>query len=123
VSPMAPVSAVRAVDRRLAVAGTCFAGAVIVHNGDHLRRGALPARSWLSDSFTSAASVSPLSWFAASLELGAALALGATGATGATASARPGASGTGRGRATMWGVASVFALSQVVVVVVSFAQR
>jgi hypothetical protein len=29
----------------------------------------LPARSWLSDSFTSASHVSPLSWTAASLEV------------------------------------------------------
>ena len=39
----------------------------------------LPARSWLSDSFTSAHQVSPLSWFAASLEVLAALVLGVTG--------------------------------------------
>ncbi len=39
----------------------------------------LPARSWLSDSFTSATGVSPLSWFAASLEMVAAITLGVAG--------------------------------------------
>jgi hypothetical protein len=47
------------------------AGYVLVHF--------LPARSWLSDSFTSAADVSPLSWFAASLEVIAAVTLGVVG--------------------------------------------
>lgn len=40
----------------------------------------LPARPWLSDSFTSATDVSPLSWVAASLEVLAAVALAAGGA-------------------------------------------
>jgi len=39
----------------------------------------LPKRSWLSDSFTSATGVSPLSWFAASLEIVAALTVGVVG--------------------------------------------
>jgi len=39
----------------------------------------LPSRSWLSDSFTSATNVSPLSWFAASLEVTAAVTLGGVG--------------------------------------------
>jgi uncharacterized membrane protein YgdD (TMEM256/DUF423 family) len=39
----------------------------------------LPARSWLSDSFISATDVSPLSWFAASLEVTAAVTLGVVG--------------------------------------------
>jgi len=39
----------------------------------------LPYRSWLSDSFTSATDVSPLSWFAASLEVTAAVTLGVVG--------------------------------------------
>jgi hypothetical protein len=39
----------------------------------------LPSRSWLSDSFTSATNVSPLSWFAASLEVFAAVTLGVVG--------------------------------------------
>ena len=40
----------------------------------------LPARAWLSDSFTShAGAVSPMSWFAASLEVVAALVVGVVG--------------------------------------------
>jgi hypothetical protein len=39
----------------------------------------LPTHSWLSDSFTSATNVSPLSWFAASLEVAAATTLGVVG--------------------------------------------
>jgi hypothetical protein len=39
----------------------------------------LPDRSLFSDSFTSAAGVSPASWFAASLEVIAAVTLAATG--------------------------------------------
>jgi hypothetical protein len=47
------------------------AGYVLVHF--------LPERGWLSDSFTSATDVSPLSWFAASLEVTAAITLGVVG--------------------------------------------
>lgn len=47
------------------------AGYILVHF--------LPSRSWLSDSFTSATNVSPLSWFAASLEVLAAVTLGVVG--------------------------------------------
>jgi hypothetical protein len=39
----------------------------------------LPERGWLSDSFTSATDVSPLSWIAASLEVAAAVTLGIVG--------------------------------------------
>ena len=39
----------------------------------------LPARPWLSDSFTSGAAVSALSWAAASLEIAAALVVGTAG--------------------------------------------
>lgn len=39
----------------------------------------LPGRSWLSDSFVSAAQVSPLSWVAAALEVVAALTVGVVG--------------------------------------------
>jgi hypothetical protein len=39
----------------------------------------LPERSWASDSFTSAPDVSPMSWFAASLEVAASLVLGLAG--------------------------------------------
>jgi hypothetical protein len=58
----------------LAAAVTGFslaAGYVLVHF--------LPARGWLSDSLTSAADVSRLSWIAASLEVVAATALGLAG--------------------------------------------
>lgn len=55
-----------------AVAGLSLAvGYLVVHF--------LPARSWLSDSFTSGLDVSRLSWTAASLEVVAATALGAAG--------------------------------------------
>lgn len=118
-------------DHWLAVAATFFAIAVLVHNSDHVRRGAdsvnldvfwigssaifleiglvvlglmrhrlaalaataggfvlaagylvthfLPEHGLLSDSFVSATDVSPLSWFAASLEVTAAITLGVTG--------------------------------------------
>lgn len=118
--------------RRLQWAGVFFTLAVIVHNGDHLRRGAdkltpevfwlgmsgilvevllvvlifqrhwvaplaaavigvalaigylevhfLPDTGAVSDSFTSAAHVSPLSWIAASLEVAAALTVAVIGA-------------------------------------------
>jgi hypothetical protein len=118
-------------DQLMLAAAALFTIAVLVHNGDHLRRGVdsvgrdvfwigtagvllevgvvvlacqrhrlaplaavaigwslapayvgvhfLPARSWVSDSFPSATHVSPLSWFAASLEVVAALALGLAG--------------------------------------------
>jgi hypothetical protein len=39
----------------------------------------LPERGWLSDSFTSGVDVSPMSWFAASFEVLAALLLGVAG--------------------------------------------
>jgi hypothetical protein len=118
-------------DQMLAAAATFFAIAVLIHNSDHVRRGAdsvhldvfwigsaaitlevslvvlsimrhrvaplaaatgglflavgyvvahfLPSHPFLSDSFVSASNVSPLSWFAASLEVVAALTLGVTG--------------------------------------------
>jgi hypothetical protein len=118
-------------DRWLLAAAAFFTAAVLIHNGDHVRRGAdavskdvfwvgtssialevalvvlasqrhrlaalaaaaggvslaagyvlvhfLPERGWLSDSFTSATDVSPLSWIAASLEVAAALTLGVVG--------------------------------------------
>ncbi len=55
----------------LAVGWSLAPGYVLVHF--------LPERSWLSDSFTSAADVSPMSWFAASFEVAAALTLGVAG--------------------------------------------
>jgi hypothetical protein len=53
------------------VGSTLAAGYLAVHF--------LPARSLFSDSFTSASNVSPLSWFAASLEVIAAVTLAAVG--------------------------------------------
>ncbi|MEY2421096.1 MAG: hypothetical protein QOI95_1163 [Acidimicrobiaceae bacterium] len=118
-------------DATLLAAAALFTVAVLLHNSDHVRRGAdavnkdvfwagtsslfievaivvlvcrrhrlaplaataggfslaagyvlvhfLPARSWLSDSFTSASNVSPLSWMAASFEVIAAITLGVVG--------------------------------------------
>ncbi|MEY2404788.1 MAG: hypothetical protein QOD38_2339 [Acidimicrobiaceae bacterium] len=118
-------------DAWLPAAATFFAVAVLIHNSDHLRRGAdavnldvfwigtsaialevalvvlgvmrhrlaplaaaagglalaagyvithfLPEHGFLSDSFVSARDVSPLSWFAASLEVTAAITLGVVG--------------------------------------------
>lgn len=118
-------------DRWLLAAGWVFTVAVVVHNSDHLRRGAdavsadvfwigtagvlvevgivalialrhrtaplaaliagvslatgylvvhfLPARSWLSDAFPGAEGVSPLSWFAATFEVIAALLVAGVG--------------------------------------------
>jgi hypothetical protein len=64
-----------------AVAGVNLAiGYVVVHF--------LPARSWFSDSFTSAAHVSRLSWAAASLEVAAALTLAIVGCVATTRSKR-----------------------------------
>jgi hypothetical protein len=123
--------AVARAQRRLLIAGAVFAAAVIVHNADHIRRGAdaitrdvfwlgvpavlvevglvvvifqrnwvaplaalvygpflaagyvevhfLPRHGFLSDSFTSAVHVSPLSWFAASFEIVGALAIAVCG--------------------------------------------
>ena len=121
----------RRTDAWLLAAAAFFTVAVLIHNSDHVRRGAdavstdvfwvgtssiaveialvvlatqrhrlaplaaaagglslaagyvlvhfLPARGWLSDSFTSATGVSPLSWIAASLEVAAAVTLGVVG--------------------------------------------
>jgi hypothetical protein len=130
--PTAALSEIhRTTDRWLVRAGAFFTVAVLIHNFDHVRRGAnsvgrdvfaigsagivfevgivilvmqrhrlapiaavitgfplaagyvlvhfTPQRTWLSDSFPSAAHVNPFSWFAASLEVVAALALGTVG--------------------------------------------
>jgi hypothetical protein len=170
----------RTSDAWLMRATVLFALAVVLHNADHLRRGAdavsrdvfwlgtsgiafevaivvlicqrhrlaplaaaaggfflaagylevhfLPAHSWLSDSFTSASGVSPLSWLAASLEVLAALALCAAG-LGALSHRGGLASATQLNpedrtlrESVLHPVALAFALSQVVVLVVSFAQ-
>jgi len=168
-------------ERWLLAAGAFFALAVVVHNGDHVRRGAeavssdvfwvgtlsivlevglvalvcarhrlaplaavalggglavgyvvvhfLPERSLLSDSFSSGDDVAALSWFAASLEVAAALAIATAGAL--VLSQRGGLVSASRptpGEGTVLDglrhpLAAAFALSQVVVIVLSFAQR
>jgi hypothetical protein len=167
-------------DRLLLWAAGFFTVAVLVHNGDHLRRGAdsvsrqvfwvgtagvlievgvvvlacqghrlaplaavaigwslapayvlvhfLPARSWLSDSFTSAAHVSPLSWFAASLEVLAALVLGVAGwmvlqqRGGLASAARPHAAQGSWREGLLHPVALVMLAGNVVIVAASLAQ-
>jgi hypothetical protein len=79
----------------------------------------LPQRGWLSDSFTSGADVSPLSWFAASLEMVAALAVAAAGLTALGRA-------TGRERPLRDALTHPVALAMIagnaVVLAVSFAQ-
>lgn len=172
------------VDRRTDVwllrAAAFFAVAVVLHNGDHVRRGAdavssdvfwlgtagivlevavvlvicqrhriaplaaavaganlaagyvlvhfLPERSWFSDSFTSGADVSALSWTAALVEVAAAVALAVTGLVvlsrrgGLASAARPHPGQRSLRDAALHPLAFGFALTQVVTVVVSFAQ-
>ncbi|HVT77212.1 MAG TPA: hypothetical protein VHD87_09285 [Acidimicrobiales bacterium] len=157
-------------------AAVFFALTVVVHNGDHLRRGTdlvsgdvfaagtlgifvevgvvalvawrhrlaplaatvagfslaigyvvvhfLPARSWLSDSFTSSASTSWMSWTAASGEIVGALALALTGLAALRAGAddQPGTMLV-PGDDVVRAIAIAFAASQALTLVVSFAQR
>ncbi len=168
-------------DRWLRAAGGFFALVVVLHNGDHLRRGAdaisldvfalgtagvvlevlvvvlifqrhrwaplasfaagltlalgyvmvhfLPERAWLSDSFSSATGVCPLSWAAASLEVVAALALAAAGwmalseRGGLASAAQPEPRQLRTLDALRHPVALTFTLSQVFTVAASFAQR
>jgi hypothetical protein len=177
----APVAADPVGDRRLAAAATLFTVAVVLHNGDHVRRGAdtvsrgvfalgtsgvvlevlvvvlvcarhrlaplvataagallaagyvfvhfLPARSWLSDSFTSGAHVSPLSWIAASLEVVAAVVLSVAG--GVTLAHRGGTASAARRYPAQRSIRSALGhplvvtllVTQTAVVIVSFAQR
>ena len=167
-------------DQLLLWAAALFTLAVLVHNGDHLRRGAdsvsrdvfwvgtsgvlievgivvlacqrhrlaplaavavggslapayvlvhfLPARSWLSDSFTSAHHVSPLSWFAASFEVLAALVLGAAGWVvvqqrgGVASAARPHEGQRSWRDGFLHPVAAVALAGNAVLVAASFAQ-
>lgn len=181
--PEAPTSAGTGVDRgdRLLLwAATLLSVAVLIHNGDHLRRGTdsvsrdvfwvgtsgilvevgivvlicqrhrvaplaavavgwslapayafvhfLPARSWLSDSFTSAHHVSPLSWFAASLEVLAALVLGVAGWVvlqqrgGLASASRPHGGQRPWRDGVLHPVALVMLAGNVVIAVASFAQ-
>jgi hypothetical protein len=88
----------------------------------------LPARSWLSDSFTSASHVSPLSWFAASLEVVAAALLGLAGwivlqqRGGLASAARPHAGQRSLRDALLHPLALVMLTGNVIVVAASFAQ-
>ena len=162
-------------------AAVLFALAVLVHNSDHLRRGAdalsvdlfwlgtlgillevaivivicarhryaplaavvggvvlasgyieahfLPAHRWFSDSFTSAVHVSPLSWFAASLEVAAAAGLAIVGLVvlrrrGGLAEAAALHPGERALRSAMTDrLALAFMACEVVILVISFAQR
>lgn len=167
-------------DAWLLRAAAFFAAAVVLHNGDHVRRGAdaistdvfwlgtagivlevavvvaicqrhriaplaaavagvnlalgyvlvhfLPERSWFSDSFTSAADVSPLSWIAAVVEVVAAVVLAAVGLAalsrrgGLASAARPHHGERALREAALHPLALGFALTQVVTMAVSFAQ-
>ena len=88
----------------------------------------LPAHSWFSDSFTSAPTVSRLSWLAASLEVLAAVALCAAGLAalsrrgGLSAVTQPNPQQRTLRDGLLHPLALAFALSQVIVLVVSFAQ-
>ncbi len=167
-------------ERRLRWAGAFFAVAVIVHNGDHLRRGAdkltpevfwlgmsgvfvevalvvlifqrhwvaplagvvfgaalaigyvevhfLPDTGAFSDSFTSAAHVSPVSWFAASLEIAAALVVAFVGAQlvraggGARALVTANRGERGFGATRLHPIVLLMLVSQAAVLVVSLVQ-
>jgi len=169
-------------DRWLGRAALLFTVAVIIHNGDHLRRGAetlstdvfwvgglggialevavvvlvcqrhrlaplaaavvgavlaasylevhfLPAHYWLSDSFTSAPHVSPLSVTAASLEVLAALVVGAVGLTvlrrrgGLASTVRPHPGQRRLVEALLHPLALVMIVSQAAMLSVFFVQR
>jgi hypothetical protein len=177
--PAAP-QADRRLDAWLLRAAAFFAVAVVLHNGDHVRRGAdavstdvfwlgtagivlevavvlvicqrhriaplaaavagtnltagyvlvhfLPERTWLSDSFTGGADVSPLSWTAALIEVAAAATLAVVGTLalsrrgGLASAARPYPRQRTLREAILHPLALGFALTQVVTIVVSFAQ-
>ena len=163
-------------------AALVFALAVLVHNSDHLRRGAdvlsadlfwlgtlgillevaivivicarhryaplaalvggvvlasgyveahfLPAHRWFSDSFTNAVHVSPLSWFAASLEVAAATGLAIVGLMvlrrrggGLRALGAPHPEQRTLAAAVTDPLVLAFTACQVVILVISFAQR
>ena len=178
---MAAVSSPERTDRWLLLATAGFAAAVVVHNGDHVRRGAdelmsdvfwagtlaivveaalilwacqrhrwaalaaaafgtslaigyvvvhfLPARSWLSDSLPSGTDVHPLTWVAASLEVVAAVGLAVAGIVvlrrrgGLASAGRPAPEQLPLSSALRHPLVLAFLASQVVVLVVSFAQR
>jgi hypothetical protein len=153
---------------------------VIIHNGDHVRRGAdklsadvlwlgmlgvvfevvlivlifqrhwvaplaallgglalaagyievhlVPRHGLLSDSFTSAAHVSPLSWFAASLEIVAAVIVAMLGARqlramgGLSALAEPNRGGAGFRASRVHPIVALIVLTQTATLVISLAQ-
>lgn len=104
-----------------AVAGGSLAvGYLVVHF--------LPERSWASDSFTSGADVSALSWVAASLELVAAVVLAVAGTLvlsrrgGLVSAAEPYPGERSLGEAVRNPLAALFIASQVVTVAVTFSQ-
>jgi hypothetical protein len=87
-----------------------------------------PAHPYFSDSFTSSPHVSPLSWFAASLEVVAAMTLGFAGLvtmrqqTGDGPDAHPDAGQRPFREAMLQPLALGFVLSQVVILAISFIQ-
>lgn len=88
----------------------------------------LPARSWLSDSFTSATGVSPLSWIAASLEVVAAITLGVVGIKvlrergGLASATRPNPSQRTLRDAMLHPIALAMIFGNAAILVISFAQ-
>jgi hypothetical protein len=167
-------------DLRLLAAAAFFTVAVLIHNADHVRRGAdavskdvfwvgttsialevalvvlatqrhrlaalaatagglslaagyvlvhfLPARGWLSDSFTSASNVSPLSWTAASLEVVAAATLGVVGLMvlrergGLASATRSSEAQRSHRDALLHPVALAMIVGNAAIIVISFAQ-
>ena len=96
------------------------AGYVVVHF--------MPARGWLSDSFTSSTDVSPLSWGAASLEVLAAVTLGVVGLIalrergGLAGVARPKPDEHSVRDAVLHPIAMAMILGNAVVLAISFSQ-
>jgi hypothetical protein len=88
----------------------------------------LPDHGWLSDSFTSAAHVSPLSWIAASLEVIAALTIGTVGLIvlrergGLASAARPHAEQAPLRAALLHPVVLAMIAGNIVILAISFAQ-
>ena len=159
---------------RLLTAATFFAGAVVLHNADHLRRGAdsvgrdvfwlgtagivlevglvivicqrnrraplaaaiggfslalgyvgvhfLPPHPWFSDPFIGVRGISPLSWAAASVEVLAALCLGASGILALRTGSHETLEARRVGEAMKHPVALLFTISQLVALVIAFAQ-
>ena len=96
--------------------------------GGYLEVHFLPAHGWLSDSFTSAVHVSPLSWTAASLEVAAAVALAAVGLRvlqrrgGPESASRPYLAQRPVKEGLLHPLALLVIVSQLVTLIVSFVQ-